>query len=71
MQLIFYWCNIPFVINLHTKKGIKIPQQAAFLKLQTAVRQGNAGVKINTGIPVRMPVEIYSIHERLLKTAQQ
>ncbi|HBL67763.1 MAG TPA: hypothetical protein DDZ70_03550, partial [Firmicutes bacterium] len=27
--------------------------------------------KINTGIPVRMPVEAYSIHERLLDTAQQ
>jgi hypothetical protein len=48
-----------------------MPQQAAIDGCKLRFATDNASVKINTGIPVRMPVGVYSIHERLLITAQQ
>lgn len=78
IQLIFYEqaennhkTTTPFIKDIKQNKDIKIPQLSSHQELQTAVCHRHACMKINTGIPVRMPVEVYSIHERSLIAAPQ
>lgn len=59
-------------LDLNDRIGHKNAAASSLLKLQTAVRHRMMPIeKTNTDIPVRMPVKIYSIHERLLIAAQQ